>query len=105
MRKNIHLALCVGALALPLAACNDPKETATDTATVAQTYGPSPTLPPPEHSWIPTVDIASVNRWPDGAKPIAANGMAVTAFAAGLDHFKARGPNNLQDPLACALNG
>ena len=77
MRKNIHLALCVGALALPLAACNDPK----DTATVAQSYGPSPTLPPPEHSWIPTVDIASVNRWPDGAKPTAANGMTVSAFA------------------------
>ena len=86
MRKNIHLALCVGALALPLAACNDPKDTATDTATVAQTYGPSPTLPPPEHSWIPTVDIAPVNRWPNGARPIAANGMAVNVFAAGLDH-------------------
>ena len=64
---------CVGALALPLAACNDPK----DTATVAQSYGPSPTLPPPEHSWIPTVNIATVNRWPDGAKPTAANGMTV----------------------------
>ena len=86
MRKNIHLALCVGALALPLVACNDPKDTATDTATVAQSYGPSPTLPPPEHSWIPTVDIASVNRWPDGAKPTAANGMTVSAFATGLDH-------------------
>jgi glucose/arabinose dehydrogenase len=82
MHKNIHLALCVGALALPLAACNDPK----DTATVAQTYGPSPTLPPPEHSWIPTVDIAPVNRWPNGARPIAGNGMAVNVFAAGLDH-------------------
>lgn len=82
MRKNIHLALCVGALALPLAACDDPK----DTATVAQSYGPSPTLPPPEHSWIPTVDIAPVNRWPHGAKPTAASGMAVTAFATGLDH-------------------
>ena len=82
MRKNILLATCVAALALPLAACNDPN----DTATVAQSYGPSPNLPPPEHSWIPTVDIASVNRWPDGAKPIAANGMTVTAFATGLEH-------------------
>ena len=67
MRKYILLAICVGALALPLAACNDPKDAATDTATVAQSYGPSPNLPPPEHSWIPTVDIASVSRWPDGA--------------------------------------
>ncbi|KRR20697.1 sorbosone dehydrogenase [Bradyrhizobium lablabi] len=82
MRKNLLLATCVGALALPLAACNDPK----DTTTVAQSYGPSPTLPPPEHSWIPTVDIASVKRWSGGAKPNAANGMTVTAFAIGLDH-------------------
>jgi glucose/arabinose dehydrogenase len=82
MRKNFLLATCVAALALPLAACNDPK----DTATVSQSYGASPTLPPPEHSWLPTVDIASVNRWPDGAKPVAANGMTVTAFAAGLEH-------------------
>ena len=83
MRNNLLLqAICVGALALPLAACNDPK----DTATVAQSYGPSPNLPPPEHSWIPTVDIASVSRWADGAKPIAANGMTVNAFATGLDH-------------------
>ncbi len=82
MRKNLLLATCVAALALPLAACNDPK----DTATVAQSYGPSPTLPAPEHSWLPTVDIASVSRWPDGAKPVAASGMNVSAFATGLDH-------------------
>ena len=74
MRNNLLLqAICVGALALPLAACNDPK----DTATVAQSYGPSPNLPPPEHSWIPTVDIASVSRWADGAKPIAAKTIIV----------------------------
>ena len=47
MGNNILLATCVAALALPLAACNDPKETATDTATVAQSYGASPNLPPP----------------------------------------------------------
>jgi glucose/arabinose dehydrogenase len=82
MRKNLLLTSCVAALALPLAACNDPK----DTATVAQSYGPSPTLPAPEHSWLTTVNIASVDHWPDGAKPIAANGMTVGAFATGLDH-------------------
>jgi glucose/arabinose dehydrogenase len=82
MYKHILLAIGIGALALPLAACNDP----TDTATVAQSYGPSPTLPQPEHSWIPTVDIASVSRWPEGAKPTAANGMTVNAFATGLEH-------------------
>jgi len=35
MRQYILLAICVGALALPLAACNDPKDAAPDTATVA----------------------------------------------------------------------
>ena len=54
MRKYILLATCVGALALPLAACNDPK----DTATAAESYGPSPTLPQPEHSWIPRLSIS-----------------------------------------------
>jgi glucose/arabinose dehydrogenase len=82
MRKNLLLTSCVAALALPLAACNDPK----DTATVAQSYGSSPTLPAPEHSWLTTVNIASANRWPDGAKPVAGNGMTVAAFATGLDH-------------------
>jgi ABC-type oligopeptide transport system substrate-binding subunit len=46
MRNNILLATCVAALALPLAACNDPKETSTDNATVAQSYGPSPNAGP-----------------------------------------------------------
>ena len=83
MHNNLFLqTICFAVLALPLAACNDPR----DTATVAQSYGPSPNLPPPEHSWIPTVDIASVNRWPDGAKPAGANGMTVNAFAGGLQH-------------------
>ena len=82
MRKKLFLATCVAALTLPLAACNDPN----DTATVAQSYGPSPNLPPPEHSWLPTVDIASASHWPEGAKPIAANGMTVAAFATGLEH-------------------
>jgi glucose/arabinose dehydrogenase len=83
MHNNLFLqTICFAVLVLPLAACNDPR----DTATVAQSYGPSPNLPPPEHSWIPTVDIASVNRWPDGAKPTAANGMTVNAFAGGLQH-------------------
>ena len=82
MRNKILLAMWVGALALPLASCNEPS------ATVAaeQTFGPSPTLPAPQHSWIPTVDIATAIGWPGGGKPVAANGMAVTAFATGLDH-------------------
>ena len=81
MRKNLLLAIWIGALVLPLAACNEQ-----DTAAAEQTFGPSPTLPAPEHSWIPTVNIATAIGWPAGGKPTAANGMAVNAFATGLDH-------------------
>lgn len=81
MRKNMILAISV-AIALPLAACSDPQ----DTATVEQSYGPSPNLPAPQQSWIPTVNIATATGWPAGTKPKAANGMQVNAFANGLDH-------------------
>jgi glucose/arabinose dehydrogenase len=81
MRNKILLAMWVAALALPLAACNE-----LDTVPVEQTYGPSPILPPPQKSWIPTVNIAPAVGWPAGGKPAAANGMAVNAFATGLDH-------------------
>ena len=56
MRNNLLLATRIATLALALGACSEAQET----GTVTQTYGPSPTLPPPQHSWIPTVNIASV---------------------------------------------
>ena len=81
MRKIPVLAMSM-ALALPLAACNDPK----DTVTAEQSYGSAPTLPAPEKSWLPTVNIATATSWPAGSKPRAADGMAVNAFATRLDH-------------------
>ena len=82
MRNKMLLAVWLGALALPLAACNEPSTP----AVAEQTFGPSPTLPAPQHSWIPTIDIAAATGWPAGGKPTAANAMAVNAFATGLDH-------------------
>jgi len=82
MRKNLILAMSIGALALPLAACNDRQ----DTVTAEQSYGASPTLPAPQKSWLPTVNVATATGWAAGDKPKAANGMAVNAFATGLDH-------------------
>jgi glucose/arabinose dehydrogenase len=82
MRNKILLAISMSALVLPLAACNDPQ----DTVTAQQSYGPSPTLPAPQKSWIPTVNVASASGWAAGAKPVAADNMAVNAFATGLDH-------------------
>jgi glucose/arabinose dehydrogenase len=51
-----------------------------------QATGPDPVLPPPKDTLIPTVKIAPAKGWPAGAKPVAADGRAVTAFAANLDH-------------------
>ncbi len=80
MRHSLNFAL-LGTLALPLAACNEQATVAVD-----QGYGPSPTLPAPKSTLLPTVNIAKAVGWTDGAKPTAANGMAVAAFATGLDH-------------------
>jgi glucose/arabinose dehydrogenase len=48
--------------------------------------GPDPALPPPAKSLIPTVHVAPAKGWPAGAKPAAAPGWEVSAFADGLDH-------------------
>ncbi|APV48830.1 sorbosone dehydrogenase [Betaproteobacteria bacterium GR16-43] len=54
----------------------------TDTAGM----GPNPELPAPQHSLIPTVNVAKAVGWPEGVQPRAANGLQVTAFAKGLQH-------------------
>jgi glucose/arabinose dehydrogenase len=82
MRNHLLLAVSIGALALPLAACNE----SSNTSVTERTFGPSPTLPAPQSSLLPTINVASAIGWPQGGKPTAANGMAVTAFATGLDH-------------------
>ncbi|HJS21151.1 MAG TPA: sorbosone dehydrogenase family protein [Steroidobacteraceae bacterium] len=48
--------------------------------------GPDPTLPEPKQEIIPTVEIAPAKGWVSGAKPVAAQGTSVVAFADDLDH-------------------
>ncbi len=48
--------------------------------------GPDPVLPDPVKQMIPTVKIAEVKGWVDGAMPVPAAGLAVHAFARDLDH-------------------
>lgn len=48
--------------------------------------GPSPQLPAPKKTLIPTVQIAPATGWPAGVTPTAAAGWTVNALATGLDH-------------------
>jgi glucose/arabinose dehydrogenase len=82
MHSHLRPGICLGALALALAACSEQAPS----GSAEQTYGPSPQLPSPQTSLIPTVNIATAKGWPEGGKPTAANGMAVNAFATGLEH-------------------
>ena len=71
------LIMCAGALV----ACGE-----SSTLQVSDGTGPSPKLPEPNKTLIPTVNIAPAIGWPEGAKPTAAAGTQVAAFAEGLDH-------------------
>ena len=48
--------------------------------------GSRPTLPEPEKSLLPIVQVAKAVGWPAGGKPVAAQGTQVTRFAEGLAH-------------------
>ncbi|MDX6752276.1 sorbosone dehydrogenase family protein [Geminicoccaceae bacterium 1502E] len=79
MPKNRLLSLLV-AVCPALGACEQaelPVEAGT---------GPEPALPEPAKALIPTVKIAPATGWPEGETPVPAPGLAVTAFATGLDH-------------------
>lgn len=64
-----------------LAACGE-----SSTLQVSDGTGPSPKLPEPNKTLIPTVNIAPAIGWPEGSKPTPAAGTQVAAFAEGLDH-------------------
>lgn len=64
-----------------LAACGE-----SSSLQVTDGTGPSPKLPEPNKTLIPTVNIAPAIGWPEGGKPTAAAGTQVAAFAEGLDH-------------------
>ncbi len=49
-------------------------------------WGPKPTLPAPNPTLIPTVNVAKAVGWQGNAAPTPAVGLAVAAFARGLDH-------------------
>ena len=78
---NTCLYACLAGSIAFLSACGD-------TAKLPESagFGATPQLPAPVRTLIPTVHIAPAKGWPSGDKPIAAAGLAVTAYASGLDH-------------------
>ncbi len=74
-------AFWLGVLVLQLCACSEMA-----TLPLAAGIGPQPTLPVPQPTLIPTVNIAPARAWPAGTTPQAAPGLRVAAFASGLDH-------------------
>lgn len=79
MFNAISRAVCLASVSL--AACADMA-----TQPVSAGSGLQPILPPPVQTMIPTVNIAPAIGWPAGAKPAAAPGTRVAAFADGLEH-------------------
>jgi glucose/arabinose dehydrogenase len=81
MRNPFILCLLVCLLTLNLCACGEvailPEQAG---------FGPHPKLPPPNPTLLPTVNIAPAKGWSAGETPMAADGLAVNAFATGLDH-------------------
>jgi glucose/arabinose dehydrogenase len=79
MRRFLHVAALTGLLGL--GGCMERASLPVEAG-----IGPDPQLPPPKDTVIPTVNIAPAQGWPDGAAPTPAPGLAVQAFASGLEH-------------------
>ena len=73
--------LLLATATLSLSACGD-----TATLPIEAGTGPSPTLPPPHETILPTLNIAPAKGWATGITPIASQSLAVNEFAGGLDH-------------------
>jgi glucose/arabinose dehydrogenase len=75
------LSLALLAAAAVLSACGE-----SATLPILAGTGPSPQLPAPKKTLLPTVHIAPARGWAEGARPTPASGTTVTAYARGLDH-------------------
>jgi glucose/arabinose dehydrogenase len=81
MSTSVRFLLLAGLAAVLVAACardarlRDGEDT-----------GPQPVLSEPAKALIPTIEIAEATGWPAGVMPTPAPGLAVKAFATGLEH-------------------
>jgi glucose/arabinose dehydrogenase len=79
-RKQVFVTLIFLTLA-SLAGCGDQA-----TLPLLASFGSNPTLPPPSHTLIPTLNIAPAKGWAPGETPTPAPGFTVTMVADELDH-------------------
>lgn len=80
-KTRLALLIILATAMTALTACGE-----SSTLQVSDGTGPSPKLPEPNKTLVPTVNIAKAVGWPAGAKPVAAPGTQVAAFAENLDH-------------------
>ena len=78
LRRNLVATL---PLFIALAACGTES-----TLPESVGFGADPQLPEARQQRVPTLKIAPAIGWPEGRTPTAAQGLAVNAFATGLDH-------------------
>ena len=82
MKSDSSIRLVAAAAAIvALAACGEVAK-----LPVAAGTGTNPTLPEPNKTLLPTMNIAPAQGWAEGTKPTPAAGTQVNAFATGLDH-------------------
>jgi glucose/arabinose dehydrogenase len=86
MRKRFAIPLSIAAVAALAAGTVYATWGDSASLTVAQGTGPNPTLPKPNKTLLPTIQIAEATGWPAGGQPTPAAGLSVQRFAAGLDH-------------------
>ena len=75
------VAPAISVVVLALTACSE-----IATLPISAGTGRNPTLPAPQPTLIPTVNIAPAKGWPSGVMPQATPGTQVAAFAGELDH-------------------
>ncbi len=79
--RPLSIAVLIGTILFALTGCGDLARLPVSAGT-----GANPTLPSPQQTLIPTVNIAPAKGWPAGAAPHPAPGTQVAAFADSLDH-------------------
>ena len=85
--SRLPAVLTIAAAAAALSVHAMPGETGVGpVASPPETVGPHPVIKPVDKHLIPTVQVAVAKGWAPGAKPNAAPGIAVNAFATGLNH-------------------